>query len=112
MKNYNLSMIEELADDDVEFLHIMIETFVKEVPGDILAMNEAIENENPALTYQIVHKMKPNLQMFGLNLSSEVGKLETWNKGYSKKEDVLVAAEMISDRALQVTEELKNDFDL
>ena len=80
MKSYNLDELKIMADGDEEFLQEMLKTFIEELPEDIKAMNDAIENGNATLTYQIAHKMKPNLQIFGLDLSDNVKMLEQWSK--------------------------------
>lgn len=110
MASYNLSMIEDLAGDDSEFIRVMVEAFVYEVPGDIYAMNEAIDNENPALLYQIMHKISPNLQLFGLQLLPEIERLEAWDNDRFKKEHILAPAKEITNQVIRVAEELKKDF--
>ncbi|HET8838340.1 MAG TPA: Hpt domain-containing protein [Flavobacteriaceae bacterium] len=112
MSKYNLKMIEETTSGDKEFMELLAKTFVEEVPRDVEAMNEAVENENAPLAYQIVHKMKPNLQMFGLNLSNEVEKLESWSQNNSTKNDILPYANKISETVHQAVQDLKSDFRL
>ena len=112
MSVYNLSMIEETTAGDKEFMALLARTFVEEVPNDVHAMNEAVENENGPLAYQIVHKMKPNLQMFGLNLSREIEKMESWAQNNSTKSEILPHANKISQTVFLAVEELKFDFEL
>ncbi len=112
MSIYNMSMIEKTTSGDKEFMELLAKTFVEEVPLDVQAMNEAIENENAPLAYQIVHKMKPNLQMFGLQLSLEIEKLESWAQQRSNKTEILPYARKISETVSQAVEDLKSDFDL
>lgn len=112
MATYNLLMIDNLTGSDTEFTRVMVRAFLEEIPGDILAMNEAIDNENAALAFQVAHKMKPNLQMFGLNLLSEIERIEAWHKNHLNKEDITAPANEITERVFQTIKELRKDFDL
>ena len=112
MSVYNLSMIEETTAGDKEFMALLARTFVEEVPNDVHAMNEAVENENGPLAYQIVHKMKPNLQMLGLRLENHINALQTWS---DSTQDIDVAQQHIDkiEAVLTTTfEELKRDFNI
>lgn len=112
MSTYNLKSIQETTEGDQEFMKLLIRTFVEEVPQDVQALSQAIENENAPLAYQIVHKMKPNLQMFGLNLTAEIERLETWPQNSLSKNDILPYASKISSTIYTVVNELKKDFKL
>jgi len=53
MKKYNLEQIEEMAGGDQEFILEMVKTFIEELPEDIQAMNEAVENGNAQFAHQL-----------------------------------------------------------
>lgn len=110
MNNYNLNLIKEMTDGDQGFMKEMAATFVEEMSEDVRAMNEAVDNGNAALTYQIVHKMKPNLQLFGLELATEVEHLENWSEDQMDRERILFSAKMVTDAVLKAISELKADF--
>ncbi|MDR6301473.1 Hpt domain-containing protein [Mesonia maritima] len=112
MKKYNLEQIQEMADGDEEFILEMVKTFTEELPEDIHAMNEAVNNGNAQLAYQTAHKMKPNLQIFGLDLAPEVKKIEGWAKNSAMKEDILPYANIVSETVLTACKELREDFNL
>jgi len=112
MKAYDISELEMMADGDQEFLLDMLKTFVEELPEDITAMNAAIENENATLTYQIAHKMKPNLQIFGLQLAENIKVLEQWSKSSLEHKEILPYAQEITDKVNLVCTEIKNDYNL
>lgn len=112
MANYNLLMVEELTGDDHEFKQTLVQAFIDEIPSDLNALIEAVENENPALTYQVTHKMKPNLQLFGLELNSEIDALENWENNRSKKEEVLHLAKKIETKVVSALEDLRKDFSI
>ncbi len=111
-KNYNLESVREMAGDDDDFVKVIVETFLEEIPADVNLMTEAIENENSAVAYQFAHKMKPNLQLFGLELMDQVLIIEAWSK--SKVNSVLAkeAGEQIASKVGLAEQELKMDFEL
>lgn len=61
--NYFLN---EVSDDPV-FINMMITTFIDAIQEYQLKMKEYIPNGNFESVHQVAHKLKPSLQMFGLN---------------------------------------------
>lgn len=112
MSSYNLESVEEMAGGDQDFLKIVVQTFVEEIPPDLHAMNEAVAAGNAGLAYQYAHKMKPNLQMFGLDLMPQIKVIETWAKKGTSREEVESAAEVITSKVLTAEQELIKDFEL
>ena len=111
-KYYDLTDVNEMAGGDQDFLKVIVQTFLEEIPPDVRSMIEAIENSNPSLAYQYAHKMKPNLQLFGLNLMDQVLTIEAWSKGNATEEAANVAGERISTKVTSAESQLKSDFDL
>lgn len=111
-KIYNLDSVDEMAGGDQEFVKVIVQTFLEEIPPDVRLMSEALDNENPSLAYQYAHKMKPNLEMFGLQLMDKILLIEAWSKGKESAENAKAAGEKISERVTQAEQELKNDFEL
>ena len=112
MSNYNLDEVKEMAGGDDEFMLVVVQTFLEEIPPDVEAMNEAIGNDNPSLAYQYAHKMKPNLQLFGLNLMDQIKVIESWSKQGRRKDEVPQAAEAITKKVDVASIALKRDFGL
>ena len=112
MSNYNLDEVREMAGGDEEFMLVVVQTFLEEIPPDVEAMNEAISNDNATLSYQYAHKMKPNLQMFGLDLMDQIRVIEAWSKEGKRKDEVPEAASIITKKVEVASEELKKDFAL
>lgn len=112
MSSYNLDDVKEMAGGDDEFMLVVVQTFLEEIPPDVAAMNEAINNDNPSLAYQYAHKMKPNLQLFGLNLMEQIKIIEAWSKYGKQKDEVPEAAEAITKKVDVAAIALKRDFDL
>lgn len=112
MSNYNLESVEEMAGGDQDFVKVVVQTFLEEIPPDLEGMNQAIVDDNAAQAYQFAHKMKPNLQMFGLELMPQIRIIEEWSKSGKDKDDVHEAARTITDKYYKAEAELKEDFDL
>ncbi|CAM4290119.1 MULTISPECIES: hypothetical protein [Gillisia] len=110
MKNYNLDDVIEMAGGDDDFVKIIVQTFLEEIPPDVASMSEAISSSNPALAYQYAHKMKPNLQLFGLNQMDNILVIEAWSKGKERETNARDAGEKISAKVRLAERELKNDF--
>ncbi|APG59957.1 Hpt domain-containing protein [Christiangramia salexigens] len=112
MSDYNLDEVKEMAGDDEEFMLTVVETFLEEIPPDVEAMQEAIDNDNPTLAYQYAHKMKPNLQLFGLELMDQIKVIEAWSKQGKRSDEVPEAAGKISKKVNEAAIALKKDFNL
>ncbi len=112
MSSYNLDEVKEMAGGDDDFMLVVVQTFLEEIPPDVAAMNEAIGNDNPSLAYQYAHKMKPNLQLFGLNLMDQILIIEAWSKKGRRKDEVPEAAEIITKKVDVAASALKRDFEL
>lgn len=112
MSNYDLKDVIEMAGGDEDFLKVIVQTFLEEIPPDVRSMNEAIENSNPSLAYQYAHKMKPNLQLFGLDLMEHILTIEAWSKGTGKEAAARESGERIAAKVNLAQHQLKKDFSL
>ena len=79
-RNYSIESLREIASGDEDFMKIVALTFLEEIPPDLSSMEEAISNDNKELAYQFAHKMKPNLEMFGIDVMKDVASIESWTK--------------------------------
>ena len=112
MSTYNLESVEEMAGGDQDFLKVVVRTFLEEIPPDLDAMNDAVAEGNSGQAYQYAHKMKPNLQMFGLELMPQIRVIEEWSKTGQDQKEVSEAAGIITARVKTAEKELKEDFGL
>lgn len=107
---YNLESVREMAGGDEDFVGVIVQTFLEEIPPDVEAMSDAIDNRNPTLAYQYAHKMKPNLQLFGLELMDEVRAIEDWSKSGGSEEKARSAGEKIKAKVNLAVNQLNQDF--
>ncbi len=111
-KNYSIESLREIAGGDEEFIVIIAKTFLEEIPPDLKAMEEAVINNNRELAYQFAHKMKPNLEMFGLNLGKDITSLESWTNSLKSQASIASNIDNITTKLNAVFDELKEDFNL
>jgi len=111
-KNYSKESLSVIADGDVDFMSVVAQTFLEEIPPDLESMEEAIKNNNKELAYQFAHKMKPNLEMFGIDVLKDITTIESWTKTLKSISAVEANLENISSTLKKVFEELKEDFSL
>ncbi|SRX55391.1 Hpt domain-containing protein [Aequorivita sp. CIP111184] len=111
-KYYAKENLSEIADGDQDFLKILAQTFLEEIPPDLYSMKEAIENENRELAYQFAHKMKPNIEMFGIDALKDITSIEAWSKTSKNKATVLPHLENALTTLNHVFDELRQDFQL
>ena len=111
-KYYVKENLSEIADGDQEFLKILAQTFLDEIPPDLRSMEEAIENENRELAYQFAHKMKPNIEMFGIDALKDITGIEAWSKTSKNKASVLPHLENVHTTLNHVFDALREDFKL
>lgn len=109
-KKYSIESLSEIAGGDKDFMLIVAKTFLEEIPPDLKAMEEAIQNNNRELAYQFAHKMKPNLEMFGLDLGKEITSIETWTKNLKNKSTIEAQLKKVVSTVEIVFDELKEDF--
>lgn len=111
-KYYAKENLSEIADGDQEFLKVLAQTFLEEIPPDLRSMEEAIYNENRELAYQFAHKMKPNIEMFGIDGLKDITSIEAWSKTSKNKSSVISHLETLVVTLNHVFDELKADFQL
>ncbi|MAP80650.1 MAG: Hpt domain-containing protein [Aequorivita sp.] len=111
-KEYTKENLIEIADGDEEFIKVLAQTFLDEIPPDLHAMEDAIKNDNKDLAYQFAHKMKPNIEMFGISILKDITSIEAWSKTSKNKSAAMPHLERVLTTLNKVFEELRNDFDL
>lgn len=111
-KHYSIENLREIAGGDEDFMSIVAKTFLEEIPPDLHAMDEAIQNDNKELAYQFAHKMKPNYEMFGIELQKDISSIEDWTKTSKNKAAISANLEKVNRVLHQVFKELKADFNL
>lgn len=107
---YDLSKVKEIAQGDTNFVKVIVSTFLEEMPKYTAALEQAYEDTDYEQVYQLAHKIKPTVELFGLGVLDEVVFIQDWGK--LKKSEVCIKKQMVVvlDRIKVVVEELKRKF--
>lgn len=111
-KHYSIDSLKIIADNDEDFMIVIAQTFLEEIPADLTALTEAIANNNKELAYQFAHKMKPNIEMFGIDLLKDIAIIESWTKTSKGVQAVDLSLKNVNKVLETVFKELQSDFDL
>ena len=109
-KHYSVEGLREIAGGDEDFMGIVAQTFLEEIPPDLSSLEEAIGNDNKELAYQFAHKMKPNLEMFGIDVLKDIASIESWTKTSKSNTTITDNFHNLSTTLKLVFEELKEDY--
>ncbi|MFC5046417.1 Hpt domain-containing protein [Aquimarina hainanensis] len=110
-KGYSLEKVNELSGGDTEFVSVLVQTFLEEIPQDLDKMVHAVNSDDPPQAYQYAHKMKPNLQLFDIDLLSYIKEVEAWSKTNKTKEEISIVIEHIVATISKAISDLKADFE-
>ncbi len=109
-KNYNLEKVREIAGGDEDFVGVIVSTFLEEIPPDLESMQDAIANNNHKMAYQFAHKMKPNLDMFGIDLLKQIKSMERWSNTNKPTSAIQSELDDITNILTVAIAELREDF--
>jgi HPt (histidine-containing phosphotransfer) domain-containing protein len=111
--NYNLSKVYELSDNDPEFVMQIISLFVTEVPQDMKQIDLGIQTKDHKLAYSYAHKIKPTLDLLGMNTAfEEILQVEAWTKREGKKKEVKEIFKSIDNQVEKAVKEIKKDYEI
>jgi HPt (histidine-containing phosphotransfer) domain-containing protein len=111
--HYNLSKVYALSDNDPEFVNEILLLFVSEVPQDLLQIKEGIKKKDHKHAYAYAHKIKPTLDLMGLNVAfEEILQIEAWTKTEGKKKDIQETFKSVKTQIKEAIKEIKKDYDL
>ncbi len=110
---YNLAKVYALSDNDPEFVNEILTLFVNEVPEDLQQIGEGIKKKDHKHAYAYAHKIKPSLDLLGLNVAfEEILQIEAWTKTEGKKKEIIETYKSVKTQIKEAIKELKKDFDL
>lgn len=108
---YNLDKINEMADGDEDFINSVISVFLDEVPEDLRNLEEALAEENHEQVYKLAHKIKPNVDLLGMEQTRERAlQIETLGKNEANMSEIKEIFPTLKKDINQVVAELKKDF--
>ncbi len=111
--HYNLAKIYAIADDDNNFVLQILNCFIQEVPEDLLAIKEGIKNKDYTNTYSYAHKIKPTLDLLGMEFAfEEILQIENWAKKEDRKKEIKEIYKSLSKRIELAIVEIKKNFNV
>lgn len=110
---YNLAKVYALSDSDPAFVNEILNLFVTEVPEDLALVGEGIKKKDYKQAYAYAHKLKPTLDLLGLNVAfEEILQIEAWTKSEGKKKEIIETYKSVKTQVKDAIKEIKKDFDL
>ena len=110
---YNLSKVYALSDNDPEFVNEILNLFVSDVPEDLAKIGEGIKSKDYKQAYAFAHKLKPTLDLLGLNVAfEEILQIEAWTKSEGKKKEIIETYKSVKSQVKDAIKEIRKDFDL
>jgi HPt (histidine-containing phosphotransfer) domain-containing protein len=110
---YNLSKVYELSDNDPEFVNSILELFVTEVPDDLAQIKSGIKDKDYKQAYAYAHKIKPSLDLLGMNIAfEEILQVEAWTRAEGKRKEINATFDSIETQIFNAAKEIKKDFNL
>ena len=107
----DLSYLEMVSDGDKEFIEQVVESFIDNNAQIIISLKEEQEAKNWVKMGQLIHKIKPSLEMVGLTpLKEKIVLAETNLKNETNIEETLPLVDEIISNCQQAIEELKEDI--
>jgi len=111
--NYNLAKVYALSDNDPEFVNQITTLFVTEVPLDLIQIKLGIKTKDHKLAYSYAHKIKPSLDLLGMNTAFEDNlQIEAWTKREGKRKEIIDTFESLESQIEKAVKEIKKDFNL
>ena len=110
---YNLAKVYEISENDTEFALQIVTLFLEEVPAEIKSIKIAIEEKDYNRTYAACHKIKPTLDLLGMDMAyEENSQIMTWTKVEGKRKEIKEVFKSLKDRIDLAIKEIKKDFKL
>lgn len=111
--HYNLAKVYALSDNDSEFVNQIVTLFVTEIPDDLIEIKEGIKKKDHKHAYAYAHKVKPSLDLLGLNIAfEEILQIEAWTKSEGEKKEIKETFKSVKNQVEEAVKELKKDFGL
>lgn len=111
--HYNLSKVYAISDNDVDFAKQIVVLFTEEVPPEIKNIRRGVKEKDYERVYHAAHKIKPTLDMLGMDLAYEdILVIETWSRSEGKKKEIKDVYKSLEEYIEKALRELKKDYDL
>lgn len=111
--HYNLSKVHEISDNDVDFAKQIAVLFIEEVPIEVKKIKEGLKEKNHKKVYYSAHKIKPTLDLLGMDIAyQDILLIEEWTRAEGKKKEIKEVVKSLKKCVKNTIKELKKDFNL
>ncbi|MXN91810.1 histidine kinase [Flavobacterium sp. Sd200] len=111
--NYNLAKVYAISDSDAAFAKQIVMLFLEEVPAEVKNLREGLKEKDHNKVYSAAHKIKPTLDLLGMDLAYEdVVAIENWSKAKGKKKEIKDVVKNLRELVELTIKELKKDYNL
>ncbi len=106
----DLTYLKEASGGDTQFIHKMIETFVKHSPDYIEKFQDALDKDNLSELKRIAHKYKATISIVGIKVIEQlIERLESNISSNKNLEEIPEILEKITENTKLATEELNSE---
>ena len=112
MSVYSIDNLKEVMGDDPEFIAVVVQTFLDDITPDLEGLKTAVAEGDRKRAYGFAHKMKPNIEMFGVDLMKNIRSIETWSRSSKDIDAVQPLVDEVNEVLQAVFVELRQDFNL
>lgn len=110
---YNLSKVNAISDNDPDFAKQIALLFAQEVPVEIKNIKEGLKVKDYCTVYHAAHKIKPTLDLLGMDLAYEdVIAIEEWSRAQGKKKEIKEVVKALKHKVAETVKELTKDYNL
>ena len=86
---YNLEKIHAMSDGDKDFIEAVVIAFIEEIPADLIVFEKEVVARNYGGIYQVSHKIKPNLELLGMDAAFDLNfKILNWAKEETNMDEI------------------------
>ena len=113
MMIYTLDKLNEMSEGDQEFIETVVAVFLQEVPADLERLEEEIKSKNHDQIYKLAHKIKPNVDLLGMEPARKCAlEIETMGKNAMAIDLIENRFPLLKQDIQTAIDELKRDFGL
>jgi HPt (histidine-containing phosphotransfer) domain-containing protein len=111
--HYNLSKVYAISDNDPDFVKQILTLFLEEVPSEVKNIKEGLKEKNHNRVYHAAHKIKPTLDLLGMDLAyDDVLAIEKWTKAEGKKKEIKDVVKNMRQLIKLAVKEIKKSYNL
>ena len=111
--HYNLAKVYEISSDDADFVHQILMLFFKEVSSEIQNIKQGINEKNHKKVYKAAHKIKPTLDLLGMDLAyEEINEIMIWAKSEKKKKEIKENFKLLKVQIELSSKEIKKNYNI